>query len=246
MATLFEYYEKDFGYRLRLSGQLHWDVSTVDISLLIDFEGFYAFLAFYVPDSELDLDHFRRLVSLAGEKRGLSFFGDLKVMLPTAKQVEELKFEHYGEKLRFRVKFFGDMDATWLSTDNMPTSTRLFIYSETDLKQGDIDILKEKAKEFNYNLLFRGEAFRAERSRREVPLAFISYDSKDRTIAQKIASELQNMLCPVWYDEFSLQIGDSVRESIEKGLRECKKCIMILTPNYLENKGWAKTEFNSI
>jgi hypothetical protein len=37
----------------------------------------------------------------------------------------------------------------------------------------------------------------------------------------------------VWYDEFSLKVGDSLRESIEKGIKECKKCILILTQNYL-------------
>ena len=50
----------------------------------------------------------------------------------------------------------------------------------------------------------------------------------------------------VWYDEFSLKVGDSLRESIEKGIKECKKCILILTPNYLSNSGWTKQEFNSI
>ena len=54
------------------------------------------------------------------------------------------------------------------------------------------------------------------------------------------------MRCPVWYDEFSLKIGDNLRESIEKGLKECKKCILVLSPNFLSNKGWAKTEFDSI
>ena len=53
-------------------------------------------------------------------------------------------------------------------------------------------------------------------------------------------------MCPVWYDEFSLKIGDSLRESIEKGLKECSKCILILTPNFLSNGGWAKREYDSI
>jgi hypothetical protein len=54
------------------------------------------------------------------------------------------------------------------------------------------------------------------------------------------------MLCPVWYDEFSLKVGDHLRESIEKGLKECKKCILIISSNFLSNNGWTKTEFDSI
>ena len=54
------------------------------------------------------------------------------------------------------------------------------------------------------------------------------------------------MMCPVWFDEFSLKIGDSLRESIEKGLKECKKCIIILSPHFFSNEGWTKSEFDSI
>lgn len=53
-------------------------------------------------------------------------------------------------------------------------------------------------------------------------------------------------MCPVWYDEFSLKVGDRLRESIERGLKEASKCILVLTPNFLSNGGWTKTEFNSI
>ena len=53
-------------------------------------------------------------------------------------------------------------------------------------------------------------------------------------------------MLPIWYDEYSLKLGDSLRESIEKGLKDCKKCILILSPNFLNNLGWTKTEFNTI
>ncbi|MCY7348963.1 MAG: toll/interleukin-1 receptor domain-containing protein, partial [Pyrinomonadaceae bacterium] len=65
-------------------------------------------------------------------------------------------------------------------------------------------------------------------------------------VARKIAINLEKMLCPVWYDEFSMKVGDNLRESIEKGLKECKKCILVLSPNFLLNNGWTKKEFDSI
>ena len=61
-----------------------------------------------------------------------------------------------------------------------------------------------------------------------------------------MAINLQRQLCPVWYDEFSINIGDNIRDSIEKGLKECKKCILVLSPNFISNKGWTKIEFDSI
>jgi hypothetical protein len=54
------------------------------------------------------------------------------------------------------------------------------------------------------------------------------------------------MSCLVWYDEFSLNVGDSIRTSIEKGLKHCKKCILVLSPNFISNSGWTKKEFDSI
>jgi hypothetical protein len=81
----------------------------------------------------------------------------------------------------------------------------------------------------------------------EKPLAFISHDSLDKdSVARPLTITLQKMLCPVWYDEFALRVGDPLRESIEKGLKECKKCVLVLSPHFLSNNGWTKREFNSI
>ena len=50
----------------------------------------------------------------------------------------------------------------------------------------------------------------------------------------------------VWYDEFSLKVGDNLRDSIEKGLKECRKCVLVLSPNFFSNRGWTKREFDSV
>jgi len=81
----------------------------------------------------------------------------------------------------------------------------------------------------------------------EIPVAFISHDSRDKElIAKRLSNGLNSRLCFVWYDEYSLKIGDSLRESIEEGIKNAKKCILVLTKNYLSNPGWGKKEFNSI
>lgn len=86
-----------------------------------------------------------------------------------------------------------------------------------------------------------------QRSQIGEPFAFISHDSRDKLeVASYIAVGLTDMECPVWYDEYSLKVGDNLRESIEKGLKECNKCIIILSSNFISNKGWTKVEFESI
>ena len=68
---------------------------------------------------------------------------------------------------------------------------------------------------------FRSERHVTSRSPFEVLVALISHDSRDKDdVDCKIAINLNRMLCPVWYDEFSPKVGDSLREGIEKGLKE--------------------------
>lgn len=43
---------------------------------------------------------------------------------------------------------------------------------------------------------------------------------------------LENVLPGMGYHEFSLKVGDKLRESIEKGLKDCRKCILVLSPNF--------------
>jgi len=61
-----------------------------------------------------------------------------------------------------------------------------------------------------------------------------------------LAERLRSSLCPVWYDEFSLHPNASLRESIDAGLHDSKRCVVVLSPNFLTNPGWGKGEFNAI
>lgn len=79
----------------------------------------------------------------------------------------------------------------------------------------------------------------------ETPWAFISHDSRDKDdFVRPLAEKLTSMLCPVWYDEYSLRVGQSLRESIDRGLKEARKCIVVLSPSFLSNDGWGAAEFN--
>jgi hypothetical protein len=115
------------------------------------------------------------------------------------------------------------------------------------LAPAEVTRLQLGASEFGHKLQFRSAEYVQSRARFEKPLAFISHDSKDKeTVAKPIAIALQRLLCPVWYDEFSLTVGGNLRESIEKGLKDCKKCVLILSSNFFSNGGWTKKEFDSI
>lgn len=93
----------------------------------------------------------------------------------------------------------------------------------------------------------RDKRYAMAKSETEKPVAFISHDSRDKEqIARPLTLELIKLMHIVWYDEFALKVGDSLRESIEKGIKECKKCVLVLSPHFLNNPGWSKREFDSI
>ncbi len=126
-------------------------------------------------------------------------------------------------------------------------SKRIYFYTESDISSGDLLILEKIARENDLYLTFRNSKYLKTKMDIEKPQAFISHDSRDKEeIARKLAYGLSSRLCTVWYDEYSLKIGDSLRDSIEKGIKEAKKCILVLTPNFLNNLGWTKKEFDSI
>ncbi len=76
--------------------------------------------------------------------------------------------------------------------------------------------------------------------------AFISHASEDKDdFVRPLAGILKEYGFRVWYDEFELEIGDSLRESIDKGLVTSSYGIVVLSPKFL-NKNWTKYELNSL
>lgn len=134
-----------------------------------------------------------------------------------------------------------------MDSQNLKFTGRVFIYGEDALEP----ILEEELLQYGLSIglltHLRGPKYLEHMTTTQPPLAFISHSSNDKdSIARPIAEGLSKLLCPVWYDEYSLKVGDRLRESIEKGIKECKRCILIITPNYLANLGWAKTEFDGV
>lgn len=244
MARLRQYYETDFSNAVRMHVKFTVEGHEIEAIVLFDFVGFMAYVACYIPGKERKFDFLLKLVK-ALEYGKTPMVLDRKITLPAAKQFPgQLRVEN---KKDFEVLACFHGDPTWISSKQIQASRRVFIYSESELSKQEILDLKSEAQKYGHDIQVRSTEYMNTRTKFEKPLAFISHDSRDKdVVARKIAINLQKMLCPVWYDEFSLNVGDNLRESIEKGLKECKKCILILSPNFISNKGWTKKEFDSI
>jgi len=75
---------------------------------------------------------------------------------------------------------------------------------------------------------------------------FISHASEDKDeIVRPLAVKLLSMGLKVWYDEFELKIGDSLRRKIDKGLANSRFGIVVLSTAFI-GKGWTNYELDGI
>lgn len=75
---------------------------------------------------------------------------------------------------------------------------------------------------------------------------FICHASEDKNdVARPLAEFLKEQNLAVWYDEFSMSVGDSLRRSIDHGLAKSRFGIVVLSHNFFE-KGWAQRELDGL
>lgn len=181
--------------------------------------------SFYIPESA-DIDAFARSIFLLPETAScvLSLKGDSLAVFQG--------FSDYPERI---------------TSSTLVFTSRVFLYIDTMLGTDRRNAISDLGALHGFHVVVRDREYAMKRSEFEHPLAFISHDSRDKDVlVRDLALRLSIQMCPVWYDEYSLKVGDSLRASIEKGLRETKKCIVVLSPHFLSNDGWTKAEFDSI
>lgn len=75
---------------------------------------------------------------------------------------------------------------------------------------------------------------------------FISHASEDKDeVVRPLANALRSEGLSVWYDEFELKIGDSLRRKIDKGLANSRFGIVVLSKDFIR-KGWTNYELDGI
>ena len=75
---------------------------------------------------------------------------------------------------------------------------------------------------------------------------FICHASEDKEdFVRPLAEKLRQQHLDVWYDEFSLKIGDSLTQKVDEGLSKSRYGIVVLSQNFFK-KPWAKRELNGL
>jgi len=75
---------------------------------------------------------------------------------------------------------------------------------------------------------------------------FVCHASEDKdAVARPLADELVASGLSVWYDQFSLKMGDSLRRSIDRGVAGSRFGVVILSPNFFR-KEWTQYELDGL
>lgn len=225
--TIENYYDNDFPHEAAANTEFYFTINETTVKVkgkaLIPINGESRVLVFYIPKT-------------------LITFIVINEIIDNYENIQE-NFNSTttsgGTAFEIKVGSIRDFKNTY--------SKQFYIYFEYSLSNYEIKKINNRCIDKQLIVGLRGLDYQRLKTNFMKPIAFISHDSRDKeSIARIIFSGLDKRLIPIWFDEYSLSPGDSLRESIELRLKNSKKCILILSTNFLNNTGWTKKEFDSI
>jgi hypothetical protein len=74
-----------------------------------------------------------------------------------------------------------------------------------------------------------------------IPDLFLSHSSRDKTLVRKLAEDLTFCQVDVWLDEWEIQVGDSLHDSIGNALEKSRYVGVVLGDNFSDSR-WSRDE----
>lgn len=188
-----------------------------------------------------------KIVVIANVKEG---YGHAAVLLPELGEEWELLA---NKMIRETVgKLRRDIKIAWTdpngldsdSLDSIDYTRSVFIF--TDKLRVDRTTIIHGFKLRGYKLtLIDDDRWDREWTARH-PDAFISHDFRNKDeIVRPLHQALEPWMLKIWYDEASLKLGDNLASAIDEGLTKARHGIIVITPEFLENQGWASAEMSA-
>jgi hypothetical protein len=149
-----------------------------------------------------------------------------------ASRIKSIAFNLVGDPIEGGVADIDGYPVVYAVIPRAPDHRRPVI-AATDTSYGHSGEIKLRAEDVNSE---------------ETPFwdVFISHASEDKdVIVRPLADELQRRGLKVWYDEFSLSLGDSLRRSIDKGLTRSRFGVVVLSRNFF-TKEWPQRELDGL
>ncbi len=73
------------------------------------------------------------------------------------------------------------------------------------------------------------------------PHLFLSHNHKNKNLVRKLATDINLFGIDVWLDEWEIEIGDSLHESIGRAIEKSRYIGIVVTPEFVKSK-WCKDE----
>lgn len=123
------------------------------------------------------------------------------------------------------------------------------IEAEKKHEQEQLDHQRKLTRELNLQRLAATSPNNFPRSRPFAPKAhdaFICHASEDKEdFVRPLAEALKAEGFDIWYDEFALTVGDSLRQNIDRGLASSRFGIVVLSSAFF-SKNWPQYELNGL
>lgn len=71
-----------------------------------------------------------------------------------------------------------------------------------------------------------------------------SHSSKDKEEVEKLIPYLNGAGLPVWFDKYSIHVGDSIVDKVQEGLDEAESVIFWITEHFLDSS-WCRYEMSA-
>ncbi len=244
MTELYYRFTNDLAHCFKTFVKLPTEFTDAEMYIATDFNSACMYAVAYFSNVN-DLDYYKKFIDDIIKNPAREIHS--KMILPASKFAigRHIKITN-GKELTIESKYY--TDDTKEETNTFILSPRIFIYAEHSLNSDHLRELIGYGENMNppRKIKFLSESYVDEVKLYQNPIAFISHDSRDKDkIARVLADNLIKSRIPVWYDEYSLKVGDSLTDSINNGIKNCKKCILILSKNFLSNSGWGRSEFRS-
>ena len=72
---------------------------------------------------------------------------------------------------------------------------------------------------------------------------FISYSRRDQEFVTRLATDLNERVAGVWFDQSAIQVGQKWHDEIMEGVHECKVFVLVLSPDAAESR-YVREEVN--
>ena len=154
----------------------------------------------------------------------------------------EASIENPPEHLHQRVFTHKEVTFMWRSLPSLK--------ADAAVREHNSDVLEYLSGAFDQTLMLLADSFENEIVASPFGVedrydAFICHAHEDKPFVRRLANALQKAGLNVWFDEFVLNVGDSLHSSIERGLARSRAGVVVVSPSFFR-KRWPQRELEGI